>query len=37
MNYRDIAVIYRTNSQTRTLEEIFVRSALPYRVIGGTK
>ena len=37
MNYRDIAVIYRTNSQTRALEEIFVRSALPYRVIGGTK
>jgi DNA helicase-2/ATP-dependent DNA helicase PcrA len=35
--YRDIAVIYRTNSQTRALEEIFIRSALPYRVIGGTK
>lgn len=37
LDYRDIAVIYRTNSQTRTLEEIFIRSALPYRVIGGTK
>ncbi len=37
MDYRDIAVIYRTNSQTRALEEIFVRSALPYKVIGGTK
>lgn len=35
--YRDIAVIYRTNSQTRALEDIFIRSALPYRVIGGTK
>ena len=37
MNYRDIAVMYRTNSQTRALEDIFVRSALPYRVVGGTK
>lgn len=37
MNYRDIAVFYRTNAQTRALEEVFIRSALPYRVIGGTK
>ncbi len=37
MAYRDIAVFYRVNSQTRPLEEIFVRSALPYRVVGGTK
>ncbi len=36
-DYRDIAVMYRTNSQTRALEEIFIRSALPYRVVGGTK
>ncbi len=36
-DYRDIAVFYRTNSQTRALEEIFIRSALPYRVVGGTK
>ncbi|WP_394552914.1 ATP-dependent helicase [Agromyces sp. MMS24-JH15] len=35
--YRDIAVFYRTNAQTRALEEIFVRAALPYRVVGGTK
>ncbi|MDR5698317.1 UvrD-helicase domain-containing protein [Agromyces aerolatus] len=35
--YRDIAVFYRTNAQTRALEEIFVRSAVPYRVVGGTK
>ena len=35
--YRDIAVFYRTNAQTRALEEIFVRSGLPYRVVGGTK
>lgn len=35
--YRDMAVFYRTNAQTRALEEIFVRSAVPYRVVGGTK
>ncbi len=35
--YRDIAVFYRTNAQTRALEEVFIRSALPYRVLGGTK
>ncbi len=37
IDYRDIAVFYRTNAQTRALEEVFIRSALPYRVIGGTK
>jgi DNA helicase-2/ATP-dependent DNA helicase PcrA len=35
--YKDMAVFYRTNSQTRALEEIFIRSAIPYRVLGGTK
>ncbi|GAB3616292.1 DNA helicase PcrA [Okibacterium endophyticum] len=35
--YSDIAVFYRTNAQTRALEEIFIRSALPYRIMGGTK
>ncbi|MGV8969560.1 MAG: ATP-dependent helicase [Microbacteriaceae bacterium] len=37
MAYKDIAVFYRTNAQTRALEDIFIRSALPYRVLGGTK
>jgi DNA helicase-2/ATP-dependent DNA helicase PcrA len=37
MEYRDIAVFYRTNAQTRALEEIFIRSAVPYRIMGGTK
>ncbi|MCC7128376.1 MAG: UvrD-helicase domain-containing protein [Microbacteriaceae bacterium] len=37
LEYRDIAVFYRTNAQTRALEEVFIRSAIPYRVIGGTK
>src|SRR5690606_27970749 len=36
-DYNDIAVFYRTNSQTRALEEQLIRSATPYRVLGGTK
>ncbi|CDJ99764.1 ATP-dependent DNA helicase UvrD1 [Microbacterium sp. C448] len=35
--YGDVAVFYRTNSQSRALEEIFIRSALPYKIMGGTK
>ncbi|TQJ29617.1 ATP-dependent helicase [Microbacterium sp. SLBN-146] len=37
LDYSQIAVFYRTNSQSRALEEIFIRSALPYRIMGGTK
>lgn len=37
VNYSEIAVFYRTNSQSRALEEIFIRSALPYKIMGGTK
>ncbi len=33
----DIAVFYRTNAQSRVLEEIFVRVGMPYRVVGGTR
>lgn len=35
--YGQIAVFYRTNSQSRALEEIFIRSAVPYKIMGGTK
>jgi DNA helicase-2/ATP-dependent DNA helicase PcrA len=35
--YRDFAVFYRTNAQSRVLEEEMVRRHLPYRVIGGTR
>ncbi|WAC67419.1 UvrD-helicase domain-containing protein [Agrococcus sp. SL85] len=37
MAYSDVAVFYRTNAQTRALEEVLIRSAIPYKVIGGTK
>ncbi|WP_404374306.1 DNA helicase PcrA [Kytococcus sedentarius] len=33
----DVAVFYRTNAQSRALEEVFVRVGLPYRVVGGTR
>ena len=37
MAYRDVAVFYRTNAQTRALEEVLMREGVPYRLIGGTK
>ncbi|MFS0733810.1 UvrD-helicase domain-containing protein [Microbacterium sp. 1P10UB] len=37
LDYSAIAVFYRTNSQSRALEEIFIRSAVPYKIMGGTK
>jgi DNA helicase-2/ATP-dependent DNA helicase PcrA len=37
VDYSEMAVFYRTNSQSRALEEIFIRSAIPYRIMGGTK
>jgi DNA helicase-2/ATP-dependent DNA helicase PcrA len=37
MPYSEMAVFYRTNAQTRALEEILIRSGVPYRVLGGTK
>jgi DNA helicase-2/ATP-dependent DNA helicase PcrA len=36
-NYRDAAVLYRTNAQSRAIEETFVRYGVPYRVVGGTR
>ena len=35
--YRDFAVLYRTNAQSNSLEKAFARSAVPYRVLGGTR
>jgi DNA helicase-2/ATP-dependent DNA helicase PcrA len=35
--YRDVAVFYRTNAQSRVIEEAFVRAGVPYRIVGGTK
>jgi DNA helicase-2/ATP-dependent DNA helicase PcrA len=35
--YRDVAVFYRTNAQSRVFEEVFIRVGLPYRVVGGVR
>ena len=35
--WADIAVFYRTNSQSRAIEELLVRQGIPYRVVGGTR
>lgn len=35
--YADIAVFYRTNNNSRALEEIFIRMGLPYKVVGGVR
>ena len=33
----DVAIFYRTNAQSRALEEAFIRSGQPYKVVGGTR
>ena len=35
--YRDDAILYRTNSQSRVLEEMLIRAGIPYKVFGGQK
>ncbi|WP_375424209.1 UvrD-helicase domain-containing protein [uncultured Friedmanniella sp.] len=35
--YGDAAVFYRTNAQSRTFEEVFIRVGLPYKVVGGVR
>jgi DNA helicase-2/ATP-dependent DNA helicase PcrA len=37
VNWREIAVLYRTNAQSRVIEEAFMRLGLPYKVVGGTR
>ncbi len=37
VRFRDTAVFYRTNAQSRVIEETLVRAGVPYRIIGGTK
>ena len=35
--YCDFAVLYRTNAQSRAMEEMFVKANIPYNIVGGTK
>ncbi|MBM7632215.1 DNA helicase PcrA [Geomicrobium sediminis] len=36
-SYQDFAILYRTNAQSRVIEEMFVKSNVNYQMIGGTK
>ena len=36
-SYNDIAILYRTNAQSRVLEETFMKSNIPYTMVGGHK
>ena len=36
-SYDDVAVFYRTNAQSRTLEDMFLRAGVPYKIVGGTR
>lgn len=35
--YRDMAILYRTNAQSRAIEEMCIRYSVPYRIVGGTR
>jgi len=36
-SYADFAVFYRTNAQSRVIEDMFLRAGVPYRLVGGTR
>ena len=36
-SYDDMAILYRTNAQSRTLEDMLLRAGVPYRIVGGVK
>ncbi len=36
-DYKDFAVLYRTNAQSRSVEEAFVHYGIPYRIVGGQR
>ncbi|WIM68381.1 DNA helicase PcrA [Corynebacterium breve] len=36
-HYSEMAVMYRTNNSSRAIEDIFIRSGIPYKVVGGTR
>jgi len=36
-NYRDFAILYRTNAQSRAMEDAFRQKALPYQIVGGVR
>lgn len=36
-DYRDFVILYRTNAQSRALEEVFMRHGIPYKIVGGIR
>lgn len=36
-SFKDFAVLYRTNAQSRAIEEVFVHYGIPYRIVGGVR
>ncbi len=36
-SYKDYAVLYRTNAQSRSIEETFIHYGIPYKIVGGTR
>ena len=36
-SYDDVAILYRTNAQSRSLEDMLLRAGIPYRIVGGVK
>lgn len=36
-SYKDIAILYRTNTQSRLVEETLIKSTIPYHIVGGQK
>ncbi|PKQ10263.1 MAG: DNA helicase UvrD, partial [Actinobacteria bacterium HGW-Actinobacteria-9] len=36
-SYADYAVFYRTNAQSRVIEDMFLRAGVPYKIVGGTR
>jgi len=37
ITYNDVAVFYRTNNSSRSVEEVFIRAGIPYKVVGGVR
>ncbi|KAA8968819.1 DNA helicase PcrA [Mycobacterium sp.] len=37
ITYNDVAIFYRTNNSSRSLEEVFIRAGIPYKVVGGVR
>lgn len=37
VDYRDMALFYRTNAQSRVLEDMLLRAGVPYQIVGGTR